>query len=62
MGCVGFIKWGFGGWGVRGEGGGVKAGVSRCIMGEAGRRSSFQREKCYQKLESISPSIFIERN
>ena len=24
MGCVGFLKWGFGGWGVRGEGGGLR--------------------------------------
>ena len=63
-------KWGLGGvykmgfWGLGGKRGrgGVKGGVSRCIMGEAGRRSSFQREKCYQKLESISPSIFVERN
>ena len=47
------------GVGLEGRERGVKAGVSRCIIG--GRWSSSQREKCHPKLESIPPSIFVER-
>ena len=47
------------GVGLEGREGGVKAGVFRCIIG--GRWSSSQWEKCHQKLESIPPSIFVER-
>ena len=45
--------------GVALMGGGGRAGVSRCIIG--GLVVFFPEGKYYQKLESISPSIFVER-
>ena len=52
---VWFIKWGWAGE----KGRGVKAEVSRCVIGRS--VVFFPEGKCYQKLESIPPSIFVEK-